>query len=190
VNAAADEVELMTSVAAELAQRLGAAACSVALVDGSELVFVAASGAGAAEVLGVRIPVGRGIAGWVAASGQGIAVADVARDQRFDQETAQLTGYVPASILAVPVDSDDGTLGVLEVLYRTPGPHDLEIAGVAARQLALTRLLAQGRADLDAELGDPQLTELLELVGRLSHRRAADRSLAARLLRAVLDEDA
>ncbi|MET0693576.1 MAG: GAF domain-containing protein [Propionibacteriaceae bacterium] len=187
---AADELELMTSIAAVAAQRLGAAACSVALVEGSELVFVAASGTEAAQVVGMRIPVGRGIAGWVAASGQGIAVADVARDQRFDEETALRTGYLPASILAVPVDSDDGPLGVLEVLDRTPGAHDLEVAGAAARQIALTRLLAEGRSDLDAELGDPELAELLALIGRLRSRTAADRRLAARLLRAVLEDDA
>ena len=46
-------------------------------------------------MLGVRLPLGRGIAGWVVTSGQAIAVSDVHRDQRFDAETAASTGYVP-----------------------------------------------------------------------------------------------
>ncbi len=162
---APDEIELMTSIAAATARTLQAAACSVALVDGEELVFVAASGAGAEQVVGLRIRLGRGIAGWVAASGQGIAVTDVARDQRFDAETAHQTGYVPTSLLAVPVEGEDGPIGVVEVLDRTPGPHDLEIAGAAARQVELARQLAQGRATLDAQLGDPRLAELLDLIG-------------------------
>src|SRR3712207_8542927 len=49
-----------------------AAACSCALAseDGTELEFVAADGAGADQIRGVRLPAGRGIAGFVALSGQ------------------------------------------------------------------------------------------------------------------------
>ena len=73
------EVELLTGIVAATRERLGAAACSVALLDGEELVFRAAAGVGAAEVIGLRLPVGRGIAGWTVASSQAIAVADVNR---------------------------------------------------------------------------------------------------------------
>ncbi len=185
---APDELELMTSITSSLAERLGAAACSIALLDGTELIFVAASGAGAEEVLGLRIPVGRGIAGYAVASGQGIAVSDVLRDQRFDRETAELTGYLPTTILAVPIEGVDGPIGVLEVLDRTAAPHDLEVAGAASRQVALTRQLSEARSALDAELGDPELAELLGLVARLGHRSSQDRRLAVRLLAAALDE--
>ena len=102
------ETELLTAIVASTRDRLQAAACSVALVEEGELVFRAASGAGAAEILGVRLPIGRGIAGWVVTSGQAIAVSDVHRDQRFDAETAQSTGYLPTNILAVPVEDDEG----------------------------------------------------------------------------------
>ena len=185
---APDEVELMTAIAAATRQQLNAAACSVALVDEAELVFVAADGMGAAEVVGMRISLGRGIAGWVAVSGESIAVADVHRDHRFDAETAQSTGFVPSTILAAPIEGDDGPIGVLEVLDRQPGSSDLELAGAAARQVALTRQLAEGRAELDAQLGDPALAEVLGLAGQLAQRSDADRRLAARLLRAAIDD--
>jgi signal transduction protein with GAF and PtsI domain len=50
------------------------AACSLALVDqdGERLEFVAAAGAGAEQLVGMRIPAGQGIVGWVLASGQPI----------------------------------------------------------------------------------------------------------------------
>ena len=66
----------------------------------------------------MRLPVGRGIAGWVVASGQAIAVADVHATSGSMRETAASTGYLPTTILAVPIEDDDGPLGVLEVLDR------------------------------------------------------------------------
>ncbi len=104
----------------EAVRRLfGAAACSVALVDddGGMLRFVASDGAGAAAIVGVTIPVSRGIAGWAAMSGQPIAVRDVQSDARFARDVAESTQYVPSSILAAPMMSADGeVVGVTSVL--------------------------------------------------------------------------
>src|SRR4051794_5056576 len=96
-----------------------AAACSIAVVDdeGEVLEFVAADGAGAAEVVGVTIPVSRGIAGWAAMSGQPIAVRDVQADARFARDVAESTHYVPSAIYAAPMlDPEGEVLGVLSVL--------------------------------------------------------------------------
>lgn len=97
----------------------GAAACSCALVDDDEssLTFAAADGAGADKIVGVRLPIGRGIAGWAVMSGQPIAVRDVGADARFARDVAEATEYVPTSVLAAPMfDSAGEALGVLEVL--------------------------------------------------------------------------
>ena len=100
-------------------QLFGAAACSCALAtaSGDELRFVAADGAGAEAIVGVAIPVSRGIAGWAAMTGEPIAVADVEKDARFARDVAESTEYVPSTILAVPVMSEEGEVsGVIEVL--------------------------------------------------------------------------
>jgi signal transduction protein with GAF and PtsI domain len=110
--------ELQAGVSATRAL-FGAAACSCALAaeDGAALRFVAADGVGAAEIIGVTLPVGRGIAGWVALTGQPIAVGDVTRDERFARDIAEATEYVPTSILAAPLLTPEGeTIGVIEVL--------------------------------------------------------------------------
>ena len=183
----AAEHALLTSIVTATRERLAAAACSIALLEADELVFRVADGAGADQVVGVRLPLGRGIAGWVVASGQAIAVADVHRDQRFDAETAASTGYVPSTILAVPIEDDDGPLGVLEVLDRGTDAHDLQIAAAAARQAGLALEVARRRTEIDAVLADPQLTALLGLVRRLGGASEQDRALAMALLQAVLD---
>src|SRR6476646_5052302 len=97
----------------------GAAACSIALVDqdGGTLRFVASDGAGAEAIVGVTIPVSRGIAGWAAMSGQPISVRDVQTDARFARDVAESTNYVPSSILAAPMMTTEGeVMGVTSVL--------------------------------------------------------------------------
>jgi signal transduction protein with GAF and PtsI domain len=118
----------------------GAEAASIALFDPAEgkLVFAVAAGEHGKEVVGLAIDASEGIAGYVYATGQPLALADVARDARFGRTVAEQTGYVPRSLIAVPLIDDEGTLGVLEVLdKRGEGGFDLrdvELAMVFARQ--------------------------------------------------------
>ena len=128
---------------ARLRSLFAAAACSCALVrnDGGTLEFVAADGVGAGSIVGVELPIGRGIVGWVAMSGQPILTTDVAEDSRFARDIAESTNFVPDTILAAPLLDEDGeVLGVVEVLDpQSRGPHsghDLETLGVIAAQLA------------------------------------------------------
>ncbi|MBB6629337.1 GAF domain-containing protein [Nocardioides sp. KIGAM211] len=139
----------------------GAAACSCALVDGegSSLTFVAADGAGAAEIVGVDMPVGRGIAGWAAMSGQPIAVRDVASDARFNRDVAESTAYVPTSVLAAPVyDAEGEVIGVVSVLDPTVDQAtDWVLTVLGTLAVPLAGLVRLGAAEARAEA---RLTEL------------------------------
>jgi signal transduction protein with GAF and PtsI domain len=121
----------------------GAAACSVALIDdeGEQLRYVAADGAGADEILGVSLPVSRGIGGWAAMSGQPIAVRDVVADARFAREVAESTNYVPDVILAAPLLSSAGdVVGVVSVLdpdTEESSGWTLSVLGTLASLMAL-----------------------------------------------------
>ncbi len=133
----------------EAVRRLfAAAACSVALVDeeGETLRFVASDGAGADAIVGVTIPVSRGIAGWAAMSGQPISVRDVQTDARFARDVAESTNYVPSSLLAAPMMTTEGeVMGVTSVLdpsVEEASDWTLQVLGTLASQMAL--LLAGG----------------------------------------------
>jgi len=145
----ASNLELLQTVVEAAAQIFGAAAASICLLDDADqsLEFKVAFGAGRDEVLGMRIPLDRGIAGYVASTGQPIAISNVSQDVRFNQEFAQSTGYVPASILATPLMINDRVIGVMEVLDKIDaasfGMQDMELLGVFARQAALAIEQAQ-----------------------------------------------
>jgi GAF domain-containing protein len=126
-----------------------AAAASVAVLDDAseELVYRAAWGAGADEVVGVRMSKVGGIAGSAVAGGQGVAVPNCRDDPRFAVRIAEGTGYVPHTMMAVPLVRDGATIGALSILDRRDGrpygPADLERAQLFA-DLTVEALQAGG----------------------------------------------
>ena len=134
--------EPLQQIVDEARTAFGAAACSLATLDEDEgeLAYVVASGTGADAIVGVRLPVTRGIAGWVAASGQPLVVSDLHNDARFAKDVAESTRYVPNTLLVSPVVGPEGVLGVLSVLDRDAGREgageDLALAGAFAARAA------------------------------------------------------
>jgi hypothetical protein len=100
-----------------------AAAASIALTDqdSKELVYEAAWGAGAHEVVGMRLPPGAGLAGAVVSSGEAVAVPECRTDPRFAKQVAAKTGYVPYTMLVTPLVREGSTIGVLSLLDRRDG---------------------------------------------------------------------
>jgi len=209
--------ELLRSLT-ETARRLfGAAACSLALLseDESELLYTIAAGEGAEDVAGLRISSSHGIAGWVVQSGQPIAISDLASDPRFSRELAEQTGYVPQTILAVPVETPQRMLGVISLLdrdTRRPGAEqDMALLSLFADQAALALASVEGfnvlgrvllAALADAATGndlvlalrrvvdgpstvDTDLAALAATFAALARRGAAERRLALAVLRDI-----
>src|SRR3954463_5354423 len=104
---------------------MGSDEASVLVRDGNEggLKFLVAIGEVADKLLKVSIPSGKGIAGFVFASGQPMAVADVAQEETFYAEVDRATGYSTQTILATPLRVSSGEMvGVLEFVNRLGDP--------------------------------------------------------------------
>jgi GAF domain-containing protein len=144
-----------------------AEAASIALYDAASdrLVFEVASGEQGQGVIGLSIAPDQGIAGYVFRTGQALALSDVARDARFGRAVAEQTAYVPRSIVAVPLVSDDRTIGVLEVLDKrsaaTFSLRDIELAAVFAGQAAT----AIGATRVERDIGSLLESSLRALAG-------------------------
>jgi hypothetical protein len=129
---------LMEAVVHTAAGVFGAAAASISLIDEttSELVYQSAWGAGAREIVGVRLPPGTGIAGQVVESGSPEAVPDCRTDPRFAARIAAGTGYVPYTMLIVPLLRRGRAIGALSILDRRDGrgyrQDDIEPAALFA----------------------------------------------------------
>jgi GAF domain-containing protein len=129
-------------------------AASIALHDAAagRLVFRAAAGPEGDAVVGLSIAAHEGIAGYAFSTVQALAIADVARDPRFERTTAERTGYVPRTLLAVPLVDETGTIGVMELLDRQDGAaFDLADVEVATRLAAAATAVARAsRLDRDS----------------------------------------
>ncbi len=132
----------------------GPEAVSVARVeeDGS-LLFCAALGGKAEQVIGMRLPPGTGIVGWVAEHGTTLWVPNVAEDPRFYVSVDKSTGFETRAILAIPIAVRRRVLAVLEFINPSPGVSVEEtsalvqvlalLAAPAIQNVELTRQVTQ-----------------------------------------------
>jgi GAF domain-containing protein len=149
--------ELLTAMAATAVTALEAAAASIAVYDtaSDRLVFAAAAGPAAGNVVGMTIDAAAGIAGYAFTSGHPIAVSDVPTDPRFDPSVAEATGYIPSTLLAAPLSDDAGTVGVLEALDHRGGSftlRDIDVATAIAREATIVVRASRDRRDASALL--------------------------------------
>ena len=68
------------------------------------------------------LPIGKGIAGYVAGTGDALSIPDAYADPRFDPSFDRKTGYTTSSILCVPMRKKDGEIeGVFQLLNKRSG---------------------------------------------------------------------
>ncbi|MDQ7779493.1 MAG: GAF domain-containing protein [Planctomycetota bacterium] len=80
-----------------------------------------------AEINEIRFPVGKGIAGFVAASREVVNIPDAYADSRFNKEIDLKTGFKTRNILCAPmVGRDDRVIGVIQVLNKSLGAFTME----------------------------------------------------------------
>ncbi|MCS6798491.1 MAG: GAF domain-containing protein [Myxococcota bacterium] len=148
----ADLDELLEGLLDRTMRAVDAEAAAILLRDEStgELRFRAAAGGEPDAVRSVRIPVGQGICGWVAAHGEPQVVNDVDADPRHRRDVADRVGYHPRSVLAVPLSCEGGAGGVLELLNKAGGREpftddDLRLATVIAGHVSSAIELGRAR---------------------------------------------
>jgi diguanylate cyclase (GGDEF)-like protein len=125
--------EILQTIMEKTAHLIKAEGWSVLFLDHStnELVFEAAAGDAGKKLIGIRLKVGQGVAGWVARYGQSLIVPDVTKDPRFYSGVDKKTKFTTKSILCVPMKSRNKIIGVVEVVNKIGGEpftnDDLEI---------------------------------------------------------------
>jgi len=121
-----DLTELVPFVIAKCREALNCESASIMLLDRdrNEFYFPYVSDEDA-KVAGMlrqlRVPADRGIVGAAMQSGKPIIVADAQNDPRFYRKIDVQTGSITRNLIAVPLTSAHGIIGVLEVLNRRGG---------------------------------------------------------------------
>lgn len=74
------------------------------------------------ERVTIKLPIGKGIAGYVAATGETINLEDAYLDPRFNPRIDKKTGYRTATVLCMPLkNKEDKIVGVLQLLNKHRG---------------------------------------------------------------------
>jgi Nif-specific regulatory protein len=145
---------LLATTCERVAEALTAERATIWLVD-AERGDLVSRVAILPELPALRLPLDRGIAGWVARTGHAVRIDDAGKDDRFDPSVDRTTGYTTRSILAVPIRDDaaggraEPVRGVVQVLNRRGAWTSFDeederylvaLAGQIARALSLTTL--------------------------------------------------
>ncbi len=126
LTATLDLDDVLHSLMSQVRDYFQVEAVSVALVDdeSEQLTFRVAVGGGSEVVTGLSMPLGDGIAGWVAREGEAVVIADAYSDPRFYADIDRKTGFNTTMLLAVPIETDHRTIGVIEVMNPLSGSFD------------------------------------------------------------------
>ncbi|MGB3571978.1 MAG: GAF domain-containing protein [Phormidesmis sp.] len=100
--------ELLETFTLKIGQILQAERTTIFVVDEDrqELYSKIAQG-NSSDSLEIRLPIGQGIAGYVAKTGEEVNIPDAYADERFSNTTDKQTGYRTRNILCMPVMSSD-----------------------------------------------------------------------------------
>jgi sigma-B regulation protein RsbU (phosphoserine phosphatase) len=124
LNSTLDLPELLNIILQLCTHLCGADRGTVFLVDRERGEIWSLKGLGL-EKYEIRLPMERGIAGWVATHGEPVRIEDAPIDPRFDPTVDRDVGYQTRELLAQPIRNEDGEIvGVLELLNKRVGPFN------------------------------------------------------------------
>ncbi len=121
MNPDTDILQLLDQILQAALSSIQAADGSLLLVDEEtqELSFVVVHGAVRTKLVGHRIPLGVGIAGWVAQHAEPVIVPNVQTDPRFSASVDQAFHFKTRSLLCVPIVFMGRVLGVIQALNKS-----------------------------------------------------------------------
>jgi PAS domain S-box-containing protein len=125
INTSLRMEEVLQRILNQTIQALQVETAAVAMMDasGGELVFRAATGQNAGNILGRRVPAGAGLVGLVAREGRGIVIPVVSADKRFT-DADRFGGIRTKAVAAAPIQTQAGVIGVLEAINPFSGSFD------------------------------------------------------------------
>jgi len=121
--------ELLFRVMEIVRERLNAERCTVFLIDYDRKELWSKVALGLAEE--IRFPLGKGIAGHVAATGEVLTIDDAYSDSRFNPEVDKKTGYKTRNLLTMPMrNKQNEIIGVFQVLNKKEGAFTQDDIGL------------------------------------------------------------
>jgi diguanylate cyclase (GGDEF)-like protein len=110
--------EILLAIMDKMANFFGPERWSLLMIDpgAKDLYYAIAVGEDSDSLRGLRVPLGQGVAGWVAATGNPLVVPNVSLDPHWSTFARNHPDLNIHSIACVPIRSGENTLGVIQLL--------------------------------------------------------------------------
>ena len=160
INSTLNLAEVLTLIMRHVNRVTDSEASTLMLLDDQtgELVFSVPTGPKADQLTDIRIPPGKGIAGWVVEHEQLVLVPIASEDERFYSEIDKVSGLETKSILCVPLKAKTKLIGVLEAINKIDGTpfneEDALFLSIFASQAAMAIENARLYGELENQLED------------------------------------
>jgi PAS domain S-box-containing protein len=117
INTSLRMEDVLQRILNQAMQALQVETAAVALTDAQtgELVFRAAAGQNAGNIINRRVPLGEGLIGLVVREGRGLVIPSVSADKRFT-DADRFGGIRAKAVAAAPIQTQAGVIGVIEAI--------------------------------------------------------------------------
>eukprot|EP00668_Euglena_longa_P003813 GGOE01004472.1.p1 GENE.GGOE01004472.1~~GGOE01004472.1.p1 ORF type:complete len:884 (-),score=297.49 GGOE01004472.1:509-3091(-) len=159
--------------------------CTFFLVDEDELVSKMAKGASE-----IRIPIGTGLAGHVARTGEIINIPNAWEDPRFNRSIDLETGYRTTSILCMPVKFEGCIVAVAQLLNKQGGgPFNLDDEEMFEAFATFAGVCIRSHQLYQQALYEKRRTEIfVKILRKLSHTDIRDMNkIATQIIRSTTE---
>ena len=123
LNSSLNQRQIRQKAMEAVTSLLDAEVGSLLLMDDKtkDLFFEVALGEKEERVKQMRLKMGEGIAGWVAANDQPALINDVQNDPRYFRRAQTITNFITRNMVCVPVRSKGMVVGVLQAINKKGG---------------------------------------------------------------------
>jgi PAS domain S-box-containing protein len=115
MNASLRMEDVYQRILIQTMQALQVETVALGLIDDEQLIFRAAAGYNAGNIIGRKIAVGDGIVGTAAREGRGVVVSDISQDKNYG-EADKFGGVEMRAIVIAPIQAQGRTIGVIEAI--------------------------------------------------------------------------
>jgi Nif-specific regulatory protein len=160
VSSVEDVDQVLELIIETATKMMNAKASSLLLLDQKtkHLYFKVATGDKKNDVKKYELPLGQGIAGHVAETGEPLLIPDVSKDPRWFKEISESIGFQTCSIVCVPMKIGSEIIGVMEIIDKTDGTpireSDIKLLTVFADLAAMAIGSARNLATVRREVRD------------------------------------
>jgi PAS domain S-box-containing protein len=115
MNASLRMEDVFQRILIQTVQALQVEIAAIGMIEGDQLIYRAAAGRNAGNIIGRKVRLGDGIVATAARDGRGVVVANISQDKNFS-EADRFVGVEIYSLVVAPIQSPLGVIGIIEAI--------------------------------------------------------------------------